>query len=233
MLIVSLFYSLLLCFKKNGKVKKQKYYVVWEGKKKGVFATWDECKTQVHGQEGAKYKSFDTKAEADAAFKKDYWVAIGKGSAPVNTSGKTSSGRIKNTVIIKDSLSVDAACSGNPGAMEYRGVWTNTGEELFHQGPFPDGTNNIGEFLALVHALAYLQRAGKPNMVIYSDSKIAQGWIKKGICNTKLETTKRNAPIFDLIERAEKWLAINKITNPVLKWETDDWGEIPADFGRK
>jgi ribonuclease HI len=216
-------------------VKKHKYYVVWEGKKKGIFASWDECKAQVDGQAGAKYKSYDTKAEAEAAFKKDYWVAIGKvagatSTTPTNTKPST---RIKNTKIINDSLSVDAACSGNPGAMEYRGVWTQSGEQLFHQGPFPDGTNNIGEFLALVHALAYLQRACKPDMVIYSDSKIAQGWIKKGICNTKLETTKRNAPIFDLIERAEKWLAVNKITNPVLKWETDVWGEIPADFGRK
>jgi ribonuclease HI len=222
-----------LCFKKIKKVKKQKYYVVWEGKKTGVYASWDECKKQVDGQAGAKYKSFDTKAEADAAFKKDYWAVIGKSSPTAANAIKKPSTRVKNTSIIWESMSVDAACSGNPGAMEYKGVWTKTGEELFHQGPFPDGTNNIGEFLALVHALAYLQRSGNPNMVIYSDSKIAQGWIKKGVCNTKLEPTKRNAPIFDLIERAEKWLATNKITNPVLKWETDDWGEIPADFGRK
>jgi ribonuclease HI len=222
-----------LCFKNQQKVKKQKYYVVWEGKKTGVYASWDECKKQVDGQAGAKYKSFDTKAEADAAFKKDYWAVIGESSPTAANAIKKPSNRVKNTSIIWESMSVDAACSGNPGAMEYRGVWTKTGEQLFHQGPFPDGTNNIGEFLALVHALAYLQRSGNPNMVIYSDSKIAQGWIKKGVCNTKLESTKRNAPIFDLIERAEKWLATNKITNPVLKWETDDWGEIPADFGRK
>jgi ribonuclease HI len=84
-----------------------------------------------------------------------------------------------------------------------------------------------------VHALALLKQQGKPTVPIYSDSKIAQGWIKKGKCNTKLEATGRNQAIFDLIERAEKWLAANKITNPIIKWETDVWGEIPADFGRK
>jgi ribonuclease HI len=117
--------------------------------------------------------------------------------------------------------------------MEYRGVWTADSRELFHMGPLEEGTNNIGEFLAIVHALAMLKQQDKPHLPIYSDSKTAQGWVKKGICNTKLEATGRNAKIFDLIQRAENWLAVNKITNPILKWETEAWGEIPADFGRK
>jgi len=207
---------------------KQKFYVVWEGHKPGVYASWDACKKQVDGFNGAKYKSFESQGEADAAFKSNYWKFVKKADPVKPAAGKT-----PRSAIIRESLAVDAACSGNPGAMEYQGVWTATGQQLFHVGPLEDGTNNIGEFLALVHALAMLKQMGKPQMPIYSDSKIAQGWIKKGKCNTKLEPTGRNKKIFDLIDRAEKWLAVNKITNPVLKWETEFWGEIPADFGRK
>ncbi|HOY07915.1 MAG TPA: ribonuclease H family protein [Saprospiraceae bacterium] len=207
---------------------KQKFYVVWEGHKPGVYASWDACKKQVDGFNGAKYKSFESQGEADAAFKSNYWKFVKKADPVKPAAGKT-----PRSAIIRESLAVDAACSGNPGDMEYQGVWTATGQQLFHVGPLEDGTNNIGEFLALVHALAMLKQMGKPQMPIYSDSKIAQGWIKKGKCNTKLEPTGRNKKIFDLIDRAEKWLAVNKITNPVLKWETEFWGEIPADFGRK
>jgi ribonuclease HI len=208
---------------------KQKYYVVWEGHKPGVYKTWDECKKQVDGFPQAKYKSFDSAAEAALAFKGNYWAFV-KSAAAVP---KATAGKISRTNIVQESVAVDAACSGNPGDMEYRGVWMADGRQLFHVGPLHDGTNNIGEFLAIVHALALLKTQGKPNMVIYSDSKTAQGWVKKGHCNTKLEATKRNSPIFELIDRAEKWLAVNKVTNPIVKWETEDWGEIPADFGRK
>lgn len=207
---------------------KQKFYVVWEGHKPGVYPTWDACKRQVDGFTGAKYKSFDTKAEAEAAFKTNYWKFVQK-SAP----SAAPKGKVPKSAIIQNSIAVDAACSGNPGDMEYQCVVTSTGQRLFHVGPLEDGTNNIGEFLALVHALAMLKQQGKPNLPIYSDSKIAQGWIQKGKCGTKLAETGNNAKIFEMIDRAEKWLAMNKVTNPILKWETEDWGEIPADFGRK
>lgn len=130
-------------------------------------------------------------------------------------------------------MCVDAACSGNPGDMEYRGVYAADGRELFHVGPLAEGTNNIGEFLAIVHALAWLKQQGHPDFRIYSDSYNAQVWIKAKKCRTKLERTPRNAKIFELIERAERWLAANPVTNPIIKWDTERWGEIPADFGRK
>ena len=207
---------------------KQKYYVVWEGHKPGIYKTWDDCKKQVDGFAQAKYKSFASAAEADLAFKSNYWKFVNKGTASPKPAG-----RISRSAIISESVAVDAACSGNPGDMEYQGVWVADGRNLFHVGPLKNGTNNIGEFLAIVHALAMLKAQDKPHIAIYSDSRTAQGWIKKGKCNTKLEATSQNHPIFDLIERAEKWLAANKITNPIIKWETKDWGEIPADFGRK
>jgi len=207
---------------------KQKFYVVWEGHKPGIYATWDECKRQVDGFEKAKYKSFENRAQAEQAFQGNYWKYVKSAEAPTAQVGK-----VPRSAIVKDSLAVDAACSGNPGDMEYRGVFTATGKELFRVGPLPEGTNNIGEFLAIVHGLALLQREGKPNMPIYSDSRTGRAWVKKGTANTKLEATQRNAEVFQLIERAEQWLAKNKVTNPLLIWETKDWGEIPADFGRK
>ncbi len=207
---------------------KQKFYVVWEGHKPGVYASWDDCKRQVDGFEKAKYKSFENRAQAEQAFQGNYWKYVKATEAP-----KAGVGKVPRSAIVKDSLSVDAACSGNPGDMEYRGVFTATGKELFRVGPLPEGTNNIGEFLAIVHGLALLQREGRPTMPIYSDSRTGRAWVNKGKANTKLEATGRNAEVFQLLERAEQWLAKNKVTNPLLIWETKDWGEIPADFGRK
>lgn len=127
---------------------------------------------------------------------------------------------------------MDAAWNTVSGDMEYRGVYTWNAEEIFHRGPYPDGTNNIGEFLALVHALALLEK-NKKNSPVYSDSRTAITWVRKKRANTKLEPTSKNAILFDLIARAENWLQEHSFKNPILKWETQDWGEIPADFGRK
>lgn len=209
--------------------KKNNFFVVWEGKNPGIYRSWDECKLQVHGYEGALYKSFATEAEAKEALLSPPWDYIGK-----NAKKKTTLPDKNKTVELPDfeSLSVDAACSGNPGLMEYRGVYTRTGEEIFHVGPYRDGTNNIGEFLALVHGLAFLKKQNNP-LPIYSDSKTAIAWVRNRKAKTKLEKTAVNAELFDLVMRAEKWLAENTFTTSILKWETESWGEIPADFGRK
>ncbi|MCQ2221475.1 MAG: ribonuclease H, partial [Prevotella sp.] len=129
-------------------------------------------------------------------------------------------------------IAVDAACSGNPGAMEYRGVYLQTGKEIFHYGPV-HGTNNIGEFLAIVHGLALLKQKNLPLMPIYSDSVNAQLWVSRRKCKTTLERNEKTEELYQMIERAEKWLRTNTYSNPIIKWETDKWGEIPADFGRK
>lgn len=210
------------------KKTKQKYYVVWKGLKTGVFTTWDECRQQVVGSDGAMYKSFETLEEAEKAYGESPQKHIYKKS----TTPVGSITRHSKSEIIHDSICVDAACNSVTGVMEYRGVYTWNAEEIFHRGPYPDGTNNIGEFLALVHALALLEKNGKKSPV-YSDSRTAISWVRKKRANTKLETTSRNAILFDLISRAEQWLTEHPINNPILKWETQDWGEIPADFGRK
>lgn len=127
---------------------------------------------------------------------------------------------------------VDAACSGNPGPMEYQARDLSTGARVFHFGPI-HGTNNIGEFLAIVHALALMEQQGIRDKVIYSDSYNAQLWVAKKQCKTKLERNDQTAPLFDIIARAERWLQTHNITTPIIKWDTKRWGEIPADFGRK
>lgn len=211
--------------------KKVKYYVVWEGRQKGVYDSWDECKAQVFGFEGAKYKSFESKKEAEDAYKQGANKSL-FATAKSNTSAVAKQ-KISRAAIIKQSICVDAACSGNPGKMEYRGVDTQSSAEIFHQGPFPDATNNVGEFLAIVHGLAYLQQRNLYDTPIYTDSRNAMIWVKAKQCRTKLELTKKNGEVFELIRRAETWLKNNTFKNPIIKWETEDWGEIPADFGRK
>ena len=209
---------------------KKKYYVVWKGKKTGVFSSWDTVKKLVQGFDGAQYKSFSNKAEAEKAFKKNYADYKGKDTKkPVLSKAEKATYGIP----VSNSLSVDAACSGNPGKMEYRGVVTDTKRELFKLGPFENGTNNIGEFLALVHGIALLKGKGMYKTPIYSDSKIAMSWVRKKTCRTNVTFDSSNSELLQLIHRAEKWLKENSYSNPILKWETKAWGEIPADFGRK
>ena len=210
-------------------VKKNKYYVVWRGRLTGIFESWEECKQQTDGFEGAQYKGYPTRELAEAAHKLNYWQAVKQGVV----NREQGIGNKEQGISIQiPSLSVDAACSGNPGVMEYRGVDTATGREIFHLGPFEHATNNIGEFLALVHGLALLKQYNK-TMPIYSDSVNAIAWVRAKKCRTKLARTEKNIEVFNLIARAEHWLEENHYTTQILKWDTPNWGEIPADFGRK
>lgn len=205
---------------------KKKFYVVWHGVTPGVYDTWDKAKAQIDGFEGALYKSFQAREEAEKAYNENPYIYIGKQAKAKPVSYKN------NPSVIQNALSVDAACSGNPGLMEYRGVYLKTGEEVFHQGPFEEGTNNIGEFLAIVHGLALLKQK-QTDIPIYSDSANAIKWVKDKKCKTKLQRTPANMSLFYMIERAEKWLRENTYITRIIKWQTSEWGEIPADFGRK
>jgi ribonuclease HI len=207
--------------------KSKKYYVVWVGKKPGIYTSWEICKEQVHGFEGARYKSFSSISEAELAYSQGYNHSISRSRFTVEKPTQST-----DVTPIYPSWSVDAACSGNPGAMEYRGVDTLTKEEIFHLGPFPLGTNNIGEFLAIVHALA-LQKKQNLNIPIYTDSKIAINWVKEKKLGSTLVRNKKTEKLWELIDRAEAWLRDNKIHCKIIKWPTETWGEIPADFGRK
>ena len=210
--------------------KKKKYYTVWQGHKTGVFETWNACKKQIKDYQGAQYKSFPTLEAAKEALEGNYFDYIGKNKS---FKSELSTEQLKKIGQPNyNSISVDAASSRNPGKMEYRGVDTKTKKQLFIQGPFEEGTNNIGEFLALVHGLALLKK-NNSTRILYTDSRTAMSWVKKKKCNTKLERNAKNESVFELVDRAIDWLKNSTYTTIIVKWETKAWGEIPADFGRK
>ena len=207
---------------------KKRFYVVWNGITPGIYKTWDECQEQIKGVKQALYKAFDSLDEAERAYSAsphDYIVKGEKKEKAAKAPG------CYPRDVIQNAIAVDAACSGNPGMMEYRGVYIGNGEEIFHFGPM-FGTNNIGEFLAIVHGLALLKQRGI-DLPIYSDSRNALLWVKGKQCKTKLPRNNKSEELFKYIERAEKWLKENRYSTRLIKWETDKWGEIPADFGRK
>lgn len=212
--------------------KEFKWYVVWHGRATGVFPSWEECRLQVENFQGAQYKSYTTKEKAVEAYRNNYAdeIKILRNIAKASVPKEVNYEAIPE--INTDALAVDAACSGNPGKMEYQGVDVKSGIVLFHNGPFEGATNNIGEFLALVHGLAQLKKDGR-NVPIYSDSKTAIAWVRDRKCKTKIVPTPQNEKVFKLVRRAEKWIQNNTFHTPIIKWKTEEWGEIPADFGRK
>lgn len=210
----------------------KKWYVVWAGHETGVYDNWEDCKIAVEGFPGAKYKSYTSKDEAIEAYRGDpdeqlsLFKAMAKRRAEVTN--------YENFPEIEmNSIAVDAACSGNPGKVEYQGVDVRTGARLFHVGPMEGGSNNQGEYLALIHALAWLDQRGLHNITVYSDSRTALAWLRNRGARSKIAATAENARIRELISRADAWIQTHNPRNPVRKWETEKWGEIPADFGRK
>jgi len=208
---------------------KNKYYVVWQGKTPGIYEGWAYCKKQVEGFTGAKYKGFPTLDLAASALNDDPRKYMEK---RLNAPKKIVCSNPLIGEPVADSICVDAACAGNPGILEYRGVDTKSGAELFRMGPFPEGTVNLGEFLGIVHALAYLKQRGS-EWPVYSDSRTAIVWVRRKTTKTTLSVSPKNKDLFDLVNRALIWLNGNQWPNKILKWETAYWGEIPADFGRK
>ncbi len=213
-------------------ITKRKFYVVWEGRAPGVYDSWEECEAQISGYPGARYKGFGSQADAVAAFRGDgsneleLFRLIGSKTRDIVNYSAFPEIRL-------DAIAVDGACAKNPGPMEYRGVSVATGEEIFHMGPLAGGTNNIGEYIALIHAASLLARRGDLTTPIYTDSRTALSWVRRGKSNTTVKPTAENAKVIELLRRADAWLAANRIHNPILKWDTEKWGEIPADFGRK
>ena len=205
---------------------KSKFYVVWVGVVPGIYTSWDECLQHVKGYKGARYKSFGSLDEAARAY-----ASPGDFLPRATGRGTPQPPKEPPRDIDLNAIAVDAACSGNPGPMEYQGVYLGNSQRIVHYGPVR-GTNNIGEFLAIVHALALISQKGW-DMKIYSDSRNAISWVKGGKCKTRLARDARTEPLYALIARAEEWLRTHPQHAQVIKWETARWGEIPADFGRK
>ncbi|MCX7954548.1 MAG: ribonuclease H family protein [Bacteroidales bacterium] len=195
--------------------KQKKYYVVWEGKNPGIYETWDECKKQIEGYKGAKYKSFKTLDQAKEAFCNPHLANSKPLDYPLY------------------GICVDASYSTKTKEMEYRGILLHEKNKLlFSQGGYKNATNNIGEFIAIVHALA-LCKKNNWNYPIYSDSKTAISWVNKKKVNTKLKLNEENHILFEHLTRALNWLKENTYNNKIIKWNTEKWGEIPADYNRK
>lgn len=210
----------------------QKFYVVWEGREPGIYDSWRDCERQVKGV-AARFKSFTSLEEAQQAYKGDAADYIRPAGKRKEEKVQLQPEEYQQMGVEFPSIAVDAACSGNPGRMEYRGVEAETGVQLFHFGPREGGTNNIGEFLAIVHAAAMIDQGKLPRWPIYSDSKTGQAWVREKKAKTKLQRTQKNAELFDMLQRAEQWLKTHDMPVKVMKWKTEEWGEIPADFGRK
>lgn len=204
--------------------KKNKYYVVWEGFASGIVDSWEKCIPLVKGYKNAKYKSFTSLQEAKNAFQTgwEFFYAF----------TKTDEAKPLPEKIFDTAICVDAACSGNPGVMEYRGVEPYTQAELFRK-KFELGTNNIGEFLAIVHGLAFIQKYNMSVDTLYSDSEIAIEWVEQKTIRSKLIRNNSTEPLWETVDRALMWLHTHNYTITVRKWQTDLWGENPADFGRK
>ena len=227
--------------------EKRKFYVVWEGREPGIYEDWEDCLAQVDGFPGAKYKSFKSQEEAVRAFRGDgreeelllARIALKniEAAGEIHTKEQVAAPAYPDYSLIPEinlaAIATDGACAGNPGMMEYRCVKVATGEELFHIGPLPDGTNNVAEYLALVHALALLFKQNDSTTPIYTDSATAVAWVRNRGCRTQLTPTDRNHKIFEMLARANLWLRSHTPLNPILRWNTPLWGEIPADFGRK
>jgi ribonuclease HI len=222
---------------------KQKVYVVWVGRKPGVYSSWAECQEQINKFDDAKFKSYETRAAADEAYKAGWKGKWGQGKSSSSGAGSKVSSKIASSRSLSgsasaleeidyDSISVDVGTSGNPGPVEYKGVDTKTGEIIFSKGPIQRGTNNLGEFLAIVHGLAYLQKIGS-NKTVYSDSVNAIKWVKQKAVSSTLARDESTKEIWELVDRAIHWLRTNKYNNKVVKWQTKQWGEIKADYGRK
>ena len=210
----------------------RKFYVVWDGRAPGLYDSWEEARLQIEGFPNARYRAYGSQEEATRAFRGDarqemalYRQMAARKAEAVNYAAMN---------IRSDAIAVDGACSRNPGPMEYRGVSVGTGKEIFRVGPVANATNNIGEYLAIIHAAALLKQRGDFTTPIYSDSRTALAWIRAGHHRSKIVPNAGNARACDLLRRADAWLAANgPIRNPLLKWDTENWGEIPADFGRK
>jgi len=201
--------------------KKPRFYVVWIGRQTGIFDTWEDCREQVHEFVGAKYKAYSSREEATTALKSGYESS--KKKASIVIPGKNT------TKPLLRSICVDAACSVEKQLMEYRGVFIPGGKVLFHRGPYEGASNNIGEFLAVVHAMAWMKEH-KVNYPIYTDSNTALTWIKNKVVKTKIQVSPKTQ---FLLDKALQWLNQNTTQYSIIKWDTAAWGEIPADFGRK
>lgn len=129
-------------------------------------------------------------------------------------------------------ICVDGSSRGNPGIAGYQAVDLATGEQLF-KVDIGHSTNNIAEFIGLVHAISFARKNGYTE--IYSDSQTAIAWVRNKKAKTTLVLNEKTKKSIEYVERSEKYLQTLEpgFFRLVNKWETKLWGENEADFGFK
>lgn len=209
--------------------KEKKRYVVRQGRRPGIYETREACQRQVSWYRDAVYKSFTSYDEALEAFAHGWlsWLQWKRSLSQIR--------QLMGEEYFLTSIATDAACQSNPGKLEWQGVIISTWEKMFSSPVYSVGTVNIGEYLALIE---WIQRClDHPSYrYIYSDSRIALSWLKKWQYVTKLPRSFQTEKLFVLLEKQTAWLQAHSSWSERIilhKWPTDQWGEIPADFGRK
>lgn len=127
----------------------------------------------------------------------------------------------------KEGIAVDAAHSMKNGVTEYQAIDLKTGERLFYKN-LGNQTTNIGEFLGLMETIKYVIENDFQPRIVYTDSMTAITWFR----NKKTASKKRHSDL----QRSEIFLKVMDMdvsTIDVIHWDTNNWGENPADFGNK
>ena len=168
-----------------------KFYVVWAGRQTGIFTDWATTQRQVHGFPAARFKSFDSRAAAEEAFKAGAPASAVRRSAPGATASAPDI-RLPPTDTKGVQIYCDGACDPNPGPSGSGIVVYRDGElsELWYGLYNPHGTNNTAELNALHQALLMAESniaAGLGARVLCDStyalnciSKWADGWKAKG-----------------------------------------------------
>lgn len=208
----------------------KKYYVVWEGREKGIFPDWDICKKHIDKFAGARYKSFKTLAEAEAAFKAGGHASTKKTkAAPRKYSGKglkTYTAAEVDALEVKTKIFTDGGCEPNPGKAGSGVAVYRDGKisELWYGLFNPQGTNNTAELNALHQALLMAEKEieNKATVAIFCDSKYSiqcvtqwavnwekKGWKKPGGEIKNLELIQRMFALYTKIRKSVQVLHVN------------------------
>lgn len=196
-----------------------KHYAVANGRKIGVYSSWDECKQQVSGFKGAKFKSFPSKQEAEhfarggATAPSSSHRVLNRASSPYDrpsSSGSSgtysrfhSSARPKRSGVPQEApegtevIYTDGSALGN-GKKHAKAGWgvywgKDDSRNLYGKVDSGEQTNNRGELMAIREAVQQIDRNASRN----NDKK------------------------FEI--RADSQYAIDSITNWSTNWEKNGW----------
>lgn len=182
---------------------KQKFYVVWRGLAPGIYTSWADTERQVKGVAGARYKSFASRAEAEAALQAG--PGSGNRSNAATKRDKARAAGVDQAVARWHEVDIycDGACDPNPGPAGTGLALYRDRElsELWYGLYNPAGTNNTAELQGLYHALRLAADAvdqGRQT-AIHCDSRYAIDCVTKWAFGWKARGwTRKTGPIMNL-----------------------------------